>query len=107
MKKLIVGSLVAAALGAFSIPAAARANVDLFVNIAPPAAPYEYVPAPRVGFVWIPGYWDWRYGRHYWVGGHWARHRPGYVYQPARWVDYGGRWHSARPYWRAYSYRYY
>jgi hypothetical protein len=107
MKKLIVGSLVAATLGAFSIPAAARANVDLFVNIGPPAAPYEYIPAPRAGFVWIPGYWDWRYGRHYWVGGHWARHRPGYAYQPARWVDHGGRWHYARPYWREYPYRYY
>ena len=36
MRKLIVGSLVAAALGSVAIPAAARTNVDFYVNFGPP-----------------------------------------------------------------------
>ena len=95
MRKLIVGSLLAAALGGIALPAAARTNVDFFVNIAPPPVYREYVPAPRVGFVWAPGYWDWRHGRYYWVAGHWSRHRPGYYYEPVRWVHRGGRYYRA------------
>jgi len=98
MRKLILGSLVAATLGGVSIPADARTN--LFVNFAPPPVRYEYVPAPRVGFVWVPGYWDWRGHRHVWIRGHWIRHRPGYYYQPAVWAPYGGQWRFYRPYWR-------
>ncbi|HEY5000143.1 MAG TPA: YXWGXW repeat-containing protein [Usitatibacter sp.] len=101
MKKLIVAGTVAVALGSVSVPAAARTSVDLFVNVGPPAAPVEIVPAPRVGFVWLPGYWDWRHGHHYWVAGRYVRPRPGFVYEPARWVEYGGRWRYTRPEWRA------
>ena len=100
MKKLIVGSFVAAVLAATAFPAAARTNVDLIVNVGPPPVRYEPVFAPRVGFLWVPGYWDWRHGRHHWVRGHYLRHRPGYVYEPARWAERGGRWHYAPPLWR-------
>ena len=88
MRKLILGSIVAAAVGSAALPAAARTNVDFYVNIAPPPVYAEAVPVPRAGFVWVPGYWDWRYNRHYWVAGHWVRARPGhYHYAPARWRD--------------------
>lgn len=70
------------------------------VETAPPPVIYETVPAPRPGFIWITGYWGWRSHRHYWVGGHWESHRPGYAYVSPRWVHYGhnwrlepGRWH--------------
>jgi hypothetical protein len=102
-RKLILGSLVAATLGSTSLPAAARTNVEFFVNIAPPPVRYEYAPAPRVGFVWVPGSWDWRYNRHYWVGGHWIRERPGYYYAPARWVHERGRYSYYRPAWRSWD----
>jgi hypothetical protein len=95
MRKLILGSLVAAALGSFALPAAARTNVDFFVNIGPPPVYHEVVPAYRPGFVWVPGFWDWRYGRYYWVGGHYVRHRPGYYYEPVRWYYRGGRYYRA------------
>jgi len=91
MRKLVVAALIAGTFAAF--PAAARTSLDFVVNVAPPPVPYEFVPAPRVGFVWAPGYWDWRYGRYTWVGGHWVRHRPGYYYQPVRWVPRGGYYH--------------
>ena len=97
MKKLILGSLVAATLAASALPAAARTEV--FVNLAPPAPRYEVVPAPRAGWVWVPGVWEWRGHRHVWVAGHWVRHRPGYVYAPARWVDNGGRSAYYAPAW--------
>ena len=91
MRKLIIGSLVAASLGAVALPAAARTNVDFFVNIAPPPVYREVVPAPRVGYVWVPGYWDWRRGRYYWVGGTWSRHRwhlrDGRYYRAGGWRD--------------------
>jgi hypothetical protein len=61
---------------------------------------YEVVPAPRVGWVWVPGYWDWRNNRHHWVAGHRVRHRPGYYYQPVRWVYRGDRYYYTRPGWR-------
>lgn len=93
MRRLILGSLIAATLAGVSIPAAARTNVDFHVNIAPPMAPYEVVPAPRYGYTWVPGFYDWRYGRYHWVGGYWVRSRPGYYYAPVRWVYRDGRYH--------------
>jgi hypothetical protein len=95
MRKLIIGSLAAALLAAASIPATARTNVDFYVNVAPPVAPYEVIPAPRAGFVWVPGFWDWRHGRYHWVAGHHARHWPGYHYEPVRWVHRGGHYYRA------------
>ncbi|MGZ5035432.1 MAG: hypothetical protein ACXWGU_05690 [Usitatibacter sp.] len=103
MKKMIVAGMVAAALGSVSFAASARSAVEVFVNVPPPAPIVEVVPAPRVGFVWVPGFWEWRHGHHHWVGGHYVRHRPGYVYEPARWVEQGGRWSYAAPGWRAHD----
>jgi len=92
MRKLIIGTIAATVLAAASLPAAARAHVDLYVGVAPPVAPYEVVPPPRVGFVWVPGVWQWRHGHYHWAPGHWVRRRAGYAYEPAGWVAYGGRW---------------
>jgi hypothetical protein len=99
-RKLMIGSLVALLIGGASLPAAARANVDFYVNVAPPPLRYEVVPAPRLGWVWVPGYWDWRGNRYLWVPGHHVRHRHGYYYEPARWVARGDRYYYARPGWR-------
>jgi hypothetical protein len=100
MRKLILGTLIAASIAGVSLPAAARTNVDFSINFAPPVAPVEYVPAPRAGYVWVPGYWDWRYSRHYWVKGHWTRHRPGHYYEPVRWVHHNGRYYYRAAGWR-------
>ena len=99
MRKLIAGSLIAAALGSVALPAAARSEVDFYVGVAPPAPRYEVVPAPRAGWVWAPGYWEWRHHRHVWVAGHWVRARPGYVYAPARWAERDGRYYYDAPAW--------
>lgn len=103
MKKLLVAGMVAAALGSASFAANARASVEVFVNAPPPAPLVEVVPAPRAGFVWVPGFWEWRHHHHYWVRGHYVRHRPGFVYEPARWVDRGGGWYYTAPGWRMHD----
>ena len=100
MKRSIAGTCIAVMLAAAALPAAARTEVDFFVNVAPPPLRYEVVPAPRVGFVWVPGYWDWRYKKYYWVRGNWQHHRPGYVYRPVRWEYRGGHYYRHAAGWR-------
>src|SRR6185437_8644562 len=70
-RKMLLAAITAATLGA--IPLQAPAAVDFYVDVAPPAPRYEVVPAPRHGYVWAPGYWDWRRGHYVWVRGHWER----------------------------------
>jgi hypothetical protein len=83
------------------LPTSAQAaiGVDLVVRVPPPAVRYEPVPPPRPGYVWTPGYWDWRENRHVWVGGTWVASRPGYVYYQPRWVERNGQWHYTRGHW--------
>jgi hypothetical protein len=110
-RKLILGAVIAATLGGASVPALARTNVDLIVNFGPPAPRYEHV-VPRAGYVWSPGYWDYRRDRYQWVGGYWVRERPGYYWDSPRWVQsdrgwrhQGGRWNQGHRQGGQYAYR--
>ena len=85
MRKLILGSLIAATLAGTALPAAARTEV--FVNFGPPPVRYEPVPVHRVGYHWVPGHWDYRGHRYVWIKGHYIRKRPGYYYTQPVWVD--------------------
>lgn len=90
--------LAALALGAIASPvASARVYVD--IDRAPPPARVEVVPAARAGYIWAPGYWDWRGHRHVWVNGSWVRERRGYHWAPHGWVEREGRWHFNRGRW--------
>ncbi|MGN6729318.1 MAG: hypothetical protein ACTHJG_05735 [Rhodanobacteraceae bacterium] len=80
-------------------PASAQASFSITVGTPPPPLRYEAVPAPRVGYVWAPGYWNWNGYRYVWVGGTWHHSRPGYVYYGPRWVHSGGRWVYHDRYW--------
>jgi hypothetical protein len=71
----------------------------IVVQTAPPAPRDEVAPAPRRGYVWAPGYWDWRNSRHVWVRGHWERERRGYVYHQPAWVERNGHWEMQRGNW--------
>ncbi|HLW25579.1 MAG TPA: YXWGXW repeat-containing protein [Steroidobacteraceae bacterium] len=81
------------------IPGLGFAQVGIDVTVAPPAPQVEVVPPPRAGYVWAPGFWEWRDGRHVWVGGHWIVERPGYRWVPDRWERHGERWHHERGHW--------
>ena len=96
MKKFLLASVVAATLGSVAVPAASA----VYVRIAPPEPRAEVVPAPRRGYTWAPGYWDWRNNRHVWVSGHWIKERRGYVYAEPRWVERDGRWYKERRGWQ-------
>jgi hypothetical protein len=63
-----------------------------YVEVAPPPPRVEIVPAPRPGYFWATGHWEWRHGRHEWAPGIWLAERPGFVYSPAVWVQRDGHW---------------
>ncbi|MEO8081634.1 MAG: hypothetical protein ABI641_13965 [Caldimonas sp.] len=96
--KLAFIAVLAAASATFSAPASS-APVSFDIRVGPPAPRYEVVPAPRRGYIWTPGYWDWRRNRHHWVAGTWARDRPGYLYTQPTWVENGGHWRLQRGAW--------
>jgi len=86
---------------AYAPDAAARTQISVGINVAPPAPRYEVVPPPRVGYAWAPGYWRWDpYAhRHVWVVGRWMPARHGYVYRQPRWEHYRGGWRFHDGYW--------
>jgi hypothetical protein len=95
------GLLMALCLAASAIaaPALTSAAVNVDIDIAPPAPIVEAPPSPRVGFVWAPGFYAWRGGRHVWVRGHWIRERPGFHWVPDAWVPAGPHWHYVPGHW--------
>jgi hypothetical protein len=100
IRKSVIAALIAVGgIGALGLPPAAAASSSVTVQLAPPAPRYEVLPPPRAGYVWVPGYWDWRGHRHVWVGGTWARERAGYRYRPHQWVEHNGRWSFNRGGW--------
>jgi hypothetical protein len=101
--KTLIGAAFAAALLGFG--AAAQAQVAT-ITIAPPAPRYEVVPAPREGWVWAPGHYQWHHGEYMWTTGHWMRAREGYEFREPRWVQRGnGEWVMVGNSWeRRYGY---
>ncbi len=95
--KLKTLTVLAAASATISVAAVAAPYVD--IRVGPPPPRTEVVPAPRAGYVWAPGYWDWRGRRHVWVNGHWEHARRGYVYRAPTWVQEGDRWRLNRGAW--------
>lgn len=96
-KALLAGLMMAA--GAIAAPTMASAGVSIDIAVAPPPVRVEAVPAPRVGYVWAPGYWAWRHQAHVWVPGRYLRARRGYHWVPARWEARGPRWHNVPGHW--------
>jgi hypothetical protein len=99
MRKAISGIIVAAGLSAVSLSVPAQAQVDIMVNVAPPAPRYERVPPPRHGYVWAPGRWHWAGGRYAWNPGHWMAERPGYRWEAGAWNRRGPGWHYVPGHW--------
>ncbi|MGZ5673005.1 MAG: YXWGXW repeat-containing protein [Burkholderiales bacterium] len=77
----------------------ARANVDLFIGVPPPALVVEPVPPPRPEYIWVPGYWRWDGHRHVWAKGHWIRERRGWHYVAPHWDEDGARWRFRPGHW--------
>ncbi len=98
-KPALLAAALAASLAAIA-PGAASAQTYT-VRIAPPEARQYVEPAPRRGYVHVPGYWNWnaQRNRHVWMQPTWVRERPGYYYNQPRWVERDGRWALNRGQW--------
>ncbi len=99
-RKLAIAALCCATLSACVVAPVGRTygygygGAPVVVDVGPPAPYYEPVPVvPFVGAIWIGGYWGWNGGRHSWVAGRYEHARPGYGWDPHRWVQRDNRWH--------------
>ena len=97
-KSLLVG-LCAASLGGLIAPTTASAAVEVYLNTPPPPLRAEVVPAPRHGYIWVPGNWEARNHHYVWRTGHWERERHGYYYTTPRWEQRENRWYYNRGGW--------
>lgn len=74
MRNRILVVTAAMILGTTSLPSQARVDID--IRVVPPLPRFEMIHAPRIGYVWVPGFW-YREGWHrVWNAGHWAPERP-------------------------------
>ena len=101
--RCIIRTALAAAIlsiGAGFVPAHAQVNVN--INIGPPAPQYEIVPAVGPGYTWAPGYWAWQGQDYRWVRGHQIAQRPGHRWVADHWEE-GNRYRAG--YWVPVAHR--
>ena len=86
--------LVVALAGSFAVPLGVQAaNVNIDVDVAPPAAVVEQAPV-REGYVYTPGYWRWDEPRHnhVWIKGEYVPERRGEHWVAHEWREQNGRY---------------
>jgi hypothetical protein len=91
--------LIALCLSAGEIGTSSMASAGDGADAAPPPAREERAPAPREGYVWAPGYWDWNGRAYSWVSGHYIFERRGAHWVPDRWDQVGSRWQHVNGHW--------
>lgn len=91
-RTLVAATIIS--LGAAFAPAHAEININ--IDIAPPAPRYEVVPQVPTGYIWAPGYWSWSNNHYVWVSGHRIVARTGYRWVPDHW-EKGNRYREG--YW--------
>ena len=95
--KLLIAAAFASAVTLSTVANAANVSVEL--NVGPPPPRYEVIPAPRIGYVWSRGYWDYDHGHHAWRAGHWEKERAGRQWSQAAWEERDGHWYLNRGHW--------
>jgi len=73
-------------------------GAEVTSDTAPPPARIERV-APREGFIWAPGYWQWKGNAYYWVSGTYIFERRGAHWIPDQWQQTGTHWQYVRGRW--------
>jgi hypothetical protein len=62
-------------------------------NMAPPEPQVEPNPAPKRGYVWVRGNWDWQRGNGWkWTAGHWERQKSRMTWTEGYWEVSGDHW---------------
>lgn len=59
----------------------------IYVDTPPPVVVHEIEPDPRPGYVWAPGYYEYRGNGYKWKKGKWLKAREGVKYVPAQWYE--------------------
>jgi hypothetical protein len=96
IKSLSTVTILALIFAIASPLAAAR----VWVQVAPPAAVVETIPAnPGAGYVWVGGYWTWNGAKYVWVPGGYVRHAGAWVAGHWRHVP-GSGWYWVPGHWR-------
>jgi hypothetical protein len=86
MTFLSSGCFVRGGPGLFFLAADAAIVTAVIVSATEPPPPrILYVPEPRPGYAWQPGYWTLHDGDWVWVDGGWVALPPGYAWAPAHW----------------------
>ena len=99
MKQLNALLLGLSMVGTAVLPGVASAAVGITIDVAPPPPRVEAPPPPRMGFMWAPGFWDYRGHDHVWVPGHYVQERRGYHWVPDRWDQAGPHWRRVPGHW--------
>ena len=81
-------------LGLLAAVAGTAIVTAAIVSSRPPPPPrVVYLPAPRPGYAWQPGYWTLQDQDWIWVEGRWVALRQGYTWSPAHWEQQpDGNW---------------
>ncbi|MDC8756549.1 YXWGXW repeat-containing protein [Janthinobacterium fluminis] len=74
-----------------------------YLQIAPPPPRHERMPRARHGYLWSPGYWEWRGQRYAWVPGAWLAERRGYDYRQPNWSQRDGHWYMEPGRWHRHG----
>jgi len=86
MQKFLPAGLAAVALAAYAVVAQAAPYPDVdfewYANVGRPAGS-EVMPAPRDGYIWAPGHYEWTGTRQVWAPGVWVRDE-----QSPRWTAF-------------------
>ena len=94
------GSMMGLGSVAQAVPAVVYTGPAYVVQAAPPPPLYEAAPAARAGYIWTPGYYEWRGDRYVWTSGRWLETRQGYAWQQPRWQQRGdGSWYLVGGQW--------
>ena len=80
--------------GAIAFLGAAIITAAVISAVAPPPPRVVYVPPPRPGWAWQPGYWMREDNEWVWVEGRWIQLPPHYAWSPTHWEQApDGTWH--------------
>jgi hypothetical protein len=96
MKAMNKAMLITLCLGAGAIGTVSAAGE---ADAAPPPAREERAPAPRDGYVWASGYWDWNGHAYSWVPGRFIYEHRGAHWIPDRWDQVGAHWQREAGHW--------
>jgi hypothetical protein len=96
IRKAMLANLVLAASALLAPTLASAANDS--ADVAPPASRAEPV-APREGYIWAPGYWEWNGRAYKWVSGTYVYERRGAHWVADRWEQVGPHWQHLRGHW--------